>query len=90
MGSQGLSNLNDTVILKCGLSQQCALAALKASIQVSRDAQRKDWKQQSHVAIRKIPIVSEEKKNLFNVICDSMRLWNLSFPRGSKFICLNS
>lgn len=62
MGSQELSNLNDAVILKCGLSQQWALAAPKASIKVSRDAQRKDWKQQSHVAIRKIPVVSEDKK----------------------------
>lgn len=59
MGSQEvLSNLNDTVILKCGLSQQCALAAPKTSVKVSRDAQGKDWKQQSHVAIRKIPVVS--------------------------------
>lgn len=34
----------------------------------SRDAQRKDWRQKSHVAIRKIPVVSEDKKDLFDVI----------------------
>lgn len=47
MGSQEvLSKLNDTVFLSFGLSQQCASAALKSSIKVSRDAQRKHWRQQ--------------------------------------------
>lgn len=41
-------------------------------------------RQQSHVAIRKIPVVSEDKKDLFNVTGDSMRIWNLSSPKRFK------